>query len=227
MTSQEFIKSHDEVKKIIRTLQDDLNNRDVRIKEGQNAAKLNMVLQQQSTKASSQIKALSEVLSQEEKAGTITKSELDRRRIMICELQNLFEDANKKIKNTKSATKVGHLFTPSNQQGYKDYRDPNTVSIEVLREDKQAFDVEFDKKVVQLSDATNELRRGQVDMSSELEYHNELLLPKLEKGIEQNNIRLFKNNAKLNKILNQSSQCKLWLCLLIELVGLLLLLFLF
>jgi len=228
MATQEFIQSHDEVKKLIRILQDDLNNRENLIKGGQNPAKVNLVLQQQSTKVSNQIKSMFDAFSQEEKAQSIPKSELDKRRKMLYDLQNSFDDVNQKVQNAKSPSKVGHLFTPSNNNtSYKDYRDPNTVSIQVLKEDKQAFDVEFDKKVNQLSDATSTLKKGQIDMSDELTYQNELLLPKLENGMEENNIRLFKNNAKLSRILNKSSQCKLWLCLLIEFLALLLLLFIF
>ncbi len=228
MASQEFLQSHDEVKKLIRVLQDDVNNRESLLKGGQNPAKVNLVLQQQNAKVSNQLKSMFEVFSQEEKTGILPKPELDKRRKMLYDLQNSYDDVNRKIQNPKSPSKVGHLFTPSNNNtSYKDYRDPNTVSIQVLKEDKQAFDVEFDKKVLQLSDATTTLRKGQIDMSDELTYQNELLLPKLEDGMEQNNIRLFKNNAKLSKILNKSSQCKLWLCLLIEFLGLLLLLFIF
>ena len=224
--TQEFFKQYDESKRMIKALNEDLLTRDSLARQGQNTIKINQVLHQQLNQLFKQVNILQSSVSQTEndQGNIITKPELDRRRKMAFEIQNQFDNLNKKVDSIRSSGISAQLFTPSTQKSYKDSRDVNNISVDMLKEDKLTFDIEFDKKVGQLSDASYNLRREQDGMKNELDYQNQYLLPGLEDKIDQNNIRLMKNNSKLNRILQKGSDCKLWLCLLIELLLLILLL---
>ena len=216
--NSDFFQQIEEAKKTIRSTNEDLSERDKLAKQGHSTTKMNLLLQQQMTKLSQQITALFAVLQEQQgNMNSITKPELERRKKMIFDIQSSCDNLRRKI-DSSSGNKNLQLFSSSTAGSYKDNKDLNNLSIDVMKEDKKTFDMQYDKKLTALSDATHTIRIGQEAMGDELSYQNDILLPKLEDSVDKNNTWLNKTNKKLDRLLLKRSTSRLWLCLIVELV---------
>mmetsp|Transcript_57221 Transcript_57221/g.79370 ORF Transcript_57221/g.79370 Transcript_57221/m.79370 type:complete len:120 (+) Transcript_57221:270-629(+) len=106
-------------------------------------------------------------------------------------------------------------FRPSNQQKYSETIDEANISMEQLRSDKKKMDTNFDAKLDELGDRTQELKGEQKKLGNEVRYQNKKLND-IEDQTDKNYMNIRKNNAKLNKMLKKGSDCCLWFTIFVE-----------
>lgn len=72
-----------------------------------------------------------------------------------------------------------------------------------------------------IHDTIGNIKAGQIAMKEEVKYHNDVLIPDIERGVDKNLTATQKNNARVIKLLNSSSNCSLYIIIAIEVVVLL------
>jgi len=73
-----------------------------------------------------------------------------------------------------------------------------------------------DTQIEELTGIVGQIKTGQLAMGQELDYQNTKLLPELEKGVDKNTAKLVKVNKKLMKLLKSSSNCCLYIIIVIQ-----------
>ena len=62
------------------------------------------------------------------------------------------------------------------------------------------------------------IKDGQIRMKDELKYHNEELLPDIERGVDKNQNKVNKSNNAVLKLLESKSNCSLYTIIAAEVV---------
>jgi len=219
MSDDSFHTEYAAASKLIKSITNDLKVREDKIRQGQNVVRDNQAITQQLNKLKTQIDSLNSViLAYQNGQSNIPPGEIDRRRKKVNELSNTHFEYNEKFRSAMGLVNPNHVFKPSNEKKYTDNIDRNTVTVTQLQKDKSDLEVNFNRKLEELGDATKTLKNDQMQMGDELEYQNGVLLPKIEAGVDDNTLKFIKNNKKLVKILKKGSDCKLWVFIIIELI---------
>jgi len=204
--------------KLIKSISNDLKLREEKVRQNANVVKDNQAIGQQLNKLKNQIDSLNSIIvAYQNGEANIPPGEIDRRRKKINELTNTHFEYSEKLRSAMGFINPNHTFKPSNEKKYTDNIERNTVTVTQLQKDRVDLEGHFDQKIEELSDATKTLKTGQDQMTGELSYQNDVLLPKIQQGIDSNTLKLIKNNKKLVKILQKGSDCKLWVVIILEL----------
>ena len=225
MSDDNFLNDLNTASKQIKSINNDLKIREEKAQNNQSVVKDNQAIQQQLTKLQTLIDSLEgKIRSYQNGDASIPSGEIDRRRQNVNNLKNKVFEMNQQFRSARGFLEKDHVFKPSNQQKYSDNLDRDTATVTQLQSDRHDLERQFNDRIEGLSDATKTLKNDQVQMSDELGFQNEVLLPRIEAGVDNNHIKFTKANRKLAQILKKGSDCKLWLCIIIELVILVLLL---
>jgi len=218
MSEDTFHTEYNIASKLIKSISNDLKVREDKIRQNAPVVKDNQLIAQQLNKLKNQIDSLNSVIvAYQNGEANIPAGEIDRRRKKINELSNTHFEYNEKFRSAMGFINPNHTFKPSNEKKYTDNLERNTVTVTQLQKDRTDLEGQFDKRLEEMGDAVKTLKNGQDQMSGELTYQNEVLIPKIEQGIDNNTLKFIKNNKKLVKILKKGSDCKLWVVIVLEL----------
>ena len=218
MSEDGFLRDFEMAQKQAKMIANDLKMREDKIRQGLSVVRDNQSIQQQLNKLNGQIDSLNKiVVGYQDGETNIPPGEVDRRRKKLNELRNTYFDYNEKFKAAMGVLPANHTFKPSNPSTYAANVNKDTVTVTQLQADKNDLENRFSQKVEELSDATKVLKNDQVQMADELAYQNDVLLPQIERDVDDNTLKFIKNNKKLVKILKKGSDWCLWIVIVLEL----------
>ena len=218
-------------------LKRDLKNRGDILLKNQSTVKVEAIIKVEIKTFSTDLQSLDElfqILAENPSKFSLMRGDLDQRKRLLQQLQN---DNNNFIRlsnnfqrsysidSTSSSMTNNNFNTTSDKKlGFSDSYDlENMTTRDIILTHKVMLNHQ-EEQVGELINVVEKIKFGQETMSMELDSQKRQLV-QLENGIDHNNMKFIKVNNKLLKLLKKSSNCKLYLMIILQMIILFLLIF--
>ena len=224
-----YIKDSERAQKTAKVIESDLKSREEAILKKAFIGKLEAGIKNSFRQLSTDIDLLTRTFDSYENNPTaynLTSREIEKRKKLLTDIKASYEQLNERFNSV--TIPEGNAITSTSARGgggfEKDYSINDLTTKDMVQVQKNLIN-EQDEQIEILTGVVGNIQKGQEAMRDELTYQNEELLPQLEKGIDQNTAKMIKVNKVLAKLLKSSSNCCLYIIILLQIAALFALIF--
>mmetsp|Transcript_27171 Transcript_27171/g.31339 ORF Transcript_27171/g.31339 Transcript_27171/m.31339 type:complete len:230 (+) Transcript_27171:12-701(+) len=226
MTSEDlFFRDLEKAQRLTKTIQGDVRERETFLRNQQSTARIDGTLRGQLKQLNLEIEGLLRHIDSYEKninSFSITQKEIDRRRKMALDVQNTYRDLEKKAQMTSyNLQQQGNPFNQE-QKKFVEVHDTSNMSNEQMMQIQNKMIKDQDEQIDIMTNTMKNIKNIGTNIRDETKLQNKLLND-LDNETDKNQRQMNRANVKLVDLMKQSSNCKLYVIIAIELAILVLL----